>query len=534
MNPDRSKDFAVFPSQQGALVPAVSQKSTRRPESVTQFLLEERSANRAALLLPEGRHTYGELSSVSTDVGRFLVEAGGRKGDRVILASENSFFWVSAYLGILNAGMVCVPLPPSLSPDDLRRILQMTEPRFAFLQAKFAARDLAQFESCLVITDSQVPGLRTPLPCLSFASLRARVARTHVALPAVYADDLAALMFTSGSTGKPHGVMISHRNIIANTESIIECIGLTERDRIMTVLPFHYCFGTSLLHTHFRVGGSLVVDPHFMYLEKVIQRMRDTRFTGFAGVPSHYQILLRRSSLRKTKFPHLRYVQQAGGHLAPAFIRELREALPGTQIFVMYGQTEATARLSYLPPELLDSKLGSIGKGIPGVNLRVLNESGREVMPGEVGEIVAEGKNIARGYWQEAQETAASFRNGRLYTGDLATVDDDSFIYIVDRAKGFIKCGGRRVSCHQLEEQLLEFEELLEAAVVGVQDDILGEAVKAFVVPRHHGSYALEERLRQYCKEHFPLQLNPREIVVLPSLPKNSAGKVLKSALRTS
>src|SRR5882762_4448184 len=138
MNPDRSKDFAVFPSQQGALVPAVSQKSTRRPESVTQFLLEERSANRAALLLPEGRHTYGELSSVSTDVGRFLVEAGGRKGDRVILASENSFFWVSAYLGILNAGMVCVPLPPSLSPDDLRRILQMTEPRFAFLKAKFA------------------------------------------------------------------------------------------------------------------------------------------------------------------------------------------------------------------------------------------------------------------------------------------------------------------------------------------------------------------------------------------------------------
>ena len=155
-------------------------------------------------------------------------------------------------------------------------------------------------------------------------------------------------------------------------------------------------------------------------------------------------------------------------------------------------------------------------------------------MPGEMGEIVAEGKNIARGYWQEAQETAASFRNGRLYTGDLATVDDDSFIYIVDRAKGFIKCGGRRVSCRQLEERLLEFEELLEAAVVGTQDDILGEAVKAFVVPRHHGSYALEERLRQYCKEHFPLQLNPREIVVLPSLPKNSAGKVLKSALRTS
>ena len=178
--------------------------------------------------------------------------------------------------------------------------------------------------------------------------------------------------------------MVSHGNILANTESIINCLDLTGNDRIMTVLPFHYCFGTSLLHTHLRVGGSLVVDSRFLYPEVILQRMVDAGCTGFAGVPSHFQILLRNSSLRKKTFPCLRYVQQAGGALASAFIRDLREALPETKIFIMYGQTEATAR-SYLPPEYLEDKIGSIGRGIPGVKLTVVDAAGQEVRPGETG-----------------------------------------------------------------------------------------------------------------------------------------------------
>ena len=278
--------------------------------------------------------------------------------------------------------------------------------------------------------------------------------------------------------------MVSHANIIANTDSIVSCLSLTERDRIMAVLPFHYCYGASLLHTHLHVGGEVVGDSRFMYPETVIQRMIETRCTGFAGVPSHFQILLRNSSFRKKQFPDLRYVQQAGGSLASTFIRELKDALPHTQVFIMYGQTEATARLSYLPPDSLDSKLGSIGKGMPGVTLRVVNEEGREVSPGEVGEIVAEGANVTLGYWRAPQESEGTFRNGALYTGDLARVDEEGFIYIVDRAKDFLKCRGEKVSCRQIEEVLLEFDELVEAAVIGIPDGVLGEAVKAFVVPR--------------------------------------------------
>jgi acyl-CoA synthetase (AMP-forming)/AMP-acid ligase II len=344
-------------------------------------------------------------------------------------------------------------------------------------------------------------------------------------------DDLAALMFTSGTTGQPRGVMVSHRNIIANTESIIQCLSLTDQDRVMTVLPFHYCFGASLLHTHLRVGGSLMLDPRFQYSESILQRMIRRGCTGFAGVPSHYQLLLRNSDLRNKVFPRLRYVQQAGGSLAPSFIRELRQALPGVQVFIMYGQTEATARLSCLAPEHLDAKLGSVGKAIPGVKLRVVNESGDEVRPGETGEIVAQGENVTRGYWGSPSDSAASFRDGKLYTGDLATVDSEGFIYIRDRLKEFLKCGGERVSCRQIEERLLEFDELLEAAAVAIPDDVLGEAVKALVVPRDPNATGLAERLRLFCREILPAQLVPKEIVVLPALPKNPSGKVARADL---
>src|SRR4029077_6932928 len=164
-------------------------------------------------------------------------------------------------------------------------------------------------------------------------------------------------------------VMVSHRNIIANTESIIDYLQLQSADRVMTVLPFHYCYGRSLLHTPLRVGGSLVLDHRFMFPDKVLQRMVETECTGFAGVPSHFQILLRNSSLRTRTFPKLRFVQQAGGNLPPVFLQELREILPNAKIFVMYGQTEATARLSYLPPGFLEAKAGSIGRGMKGVRL---------------------------------------------------------------------------------------------------------------------------------------------------------------------
>ena len=371
--------------------------------NVADFLIGGKERDRLALRLLRSDHTYGELQTASAEVASCLTELGLTRGDRVLLVAENSFFWVAGYLSVLRAGLVCVPLPSTISSEDFRYILESTAPRAALLEARFAIRNQFHLSQVHVVTDEEITGA-SDLAHTSFAEVRIRFRGAHVDQCAAEQDDIAALMFTSGSTGKPQGVMVSHGNIIANSESIIACLGLAERDRVMGVLPFHYCFGTSLLHTHLRVGGSLVIDSRFMYPETILERMIETECTGFAGVPSHFQILLRSSGLHKKQFPHLRYLQQAGGHLAPAFVRAVQETLPRVRIFIMYGQTEATARLSYLPPEFLDSKLGSIGKGIPGVNLRVVKEAGEQVGPGEIGEIVAEGANVTRGYWRAPEE----------------------------------------------------------------------------------------------------------------------------------
>ena len=509
--------------------------------NVADYLLAGRAPERVAVQLPRQNYSYGELQNAASSVARHLLRCGG-KLERVILIGENSFFWVAAYLGTLQAGMVSVPLPPGIAAQDLDSIVRTTEARIAFVQAGVVTRNPGPFRGMSLITDRAV----VPIPIAASQTSLAEILGSSaggVAGARVDADDLAALMFTSGSTGTPRGVMVSHRNIIANTESIVEYLGLTAEDRIMDVLPFHYCFGASLLHTHLRAGGSIVVDSRFLYPEAILQRMAATECTGFAGVPSHFQILLRNSSLSRTAFPHLRYVQQAGGCLAPDFIRELQAALPHSRIFIMYGQTEATARLSALPPEMLERKIGSIGKGIPGVRLQVVDAAGKSVRPGETGEIVAEGANVTHGYWRAPAETAAAFRNGRLYTGDLATVDEEGFIYIIGRAKDMIKCGGERISCRRIEEQLLSLAGVEDAAVAGIPDDVLGEAVEAFVVTRTPACgnacdwrrcRAFREQVRQACRQRLPAQLVPRQIVLMPGLPRNSAGKVLKPRLTTT
>jgi len=496
--------------------------------NVAAYLLAGKADSDLVLLTLQGSHTYGELRIASSAIATYLIERGAKKGDRVLLAGENSLFWVAGYLGILRAGLVCVPVPSNTAPQTLQFFVEHTGARFALAQASLAQRLGGMFSSECILLDHALDGDGT---LSALPQLLAQDPPPQTPAASTHSSHLAALMFTSGSTRRPQAVMISHENIRANTESIIEYMELTSGDRIMVVLPFHYCFGTSLLHTHLRVGGTLVVDPRFMYPEKVLQRMQETECTGFAGVPSHYQILLDKTSLHKKTFPHLRYIQQAGGHLDSAAIQRLRGALPTTQVFVMYGQTEATARLSYLPPGLLDTKLGSIGKGIPGVRLTVEN-NGNPVKPGEIGEIVAVGENVAQGYWCDPDETERTFRSGRLHTGDMATVDEEGFITVVSRDRDFLKCCGTRIGCRQLELQILECCELAEVAVVGVPDDVMGEAIKAFVVPRHRGSTTPEE-VKHLCKTHMPLQLVPREVVVVDALPKNDSGKILKVKLRS-
>lgn len=487
-------------------------------------------AEKTALLTSQGDVSYGELRRQAAKVAGFLRERGLQPGERVLLIAESSTFWVYAYLGIALAGGVSVPLPTLIEAQDCRDIVGHTEARFAFVQGQLLRRleeGLAPVSTVIVDTlPKKASAASRPIPY--------DTVETAVPLqPSGRATDdneLAVILFTSGSTARPRGVMVSHGNIRGNTRDIIVSLDLAAADRIMAVLPFFYCFGTSLLHTHLQVGGSLVIDTRFLFPDKVLARMIETGCTGLAGVPSTYQILLRQSSLKRMRFLQLRKLQQAGGRLPQAFIAELESALPEAELFVMYGQTEATARLSCISPTERRRHPGSIGRGLAGVRLRVLDEAGTPVPPGEVGEIVATGPNIALGYWRDPEATAATFRDGQLHTGDLATVDGEGFITIVDRAKDILKCGGNRVGCREVEEIIHHFDGMVEAAVVGIPDDLLGEAVGLFAV--HPQGEAVAAELAAYCETHLARHLVPRRIVFLDGLPRNNSGKYDKSALR--
>jgi len=345
-------------------------------------------------------------------------------------------------------------------------------------------------------------------------------------------EDVAVILFTSGSTGIPKGVMLTHYNLISNTNSIIEYLKLTKSDRVEMVLPFYYCYGTSILHTHFRVGASMVINNRFMFPQTVVDDINKYECTGFSGVPSTYQILLRMTNIKDTKLPTLRYITQAGGKLPEIFIKELIDILKGVDIFIMYGQTEATARLSYLPPHLIHQKMNSIGRGIDGTKLMVLNKQGNNVKPGEIGEVVARGFNVMKGYFNDKQETDKVIKQGCLYTGDLATVDDEGYIYIVSREKNIIKSGGIRISPKEVEDIILQIPQIVECVVTGVYDDILGEAVKAFVVLIEN-SYDIDSKyILDFCKNQLTSYKTPRYIEFLKALPKNSSGKVLIKKLK--
>jgi long-chain acyl-CoA synthetase len=486
--------------------------------NTADYLLEFGKDQDIALLTGKTEYTYCQLRAASARMLGELLSLGIQPGERVGILAENSLLWVSAYLAALKLGAIAVPFPTVATPDDFTRNQNFTRCKVMCVDNKSFRKFAQAFPEDLAIIREDVLVQEGP-------STWETVGGDFN----VHQD--AAFMLTSGTTAQPRAVRVTRRNIQANTDSIIEYLDLTKEDRILVILPFYYCFGTSLLHTHLRVGGSLALCNTFAYPETALDMIESTQATGFAGVPSTYQTLLRNTSFPKRQLKSLKKVQQAGGKLQVVFIRELMDAMPEAQIFVMYGQTEATARLSYLPPSLLNEKMGSIGKGIPGVELRVLDEYGNPIKPGEVGEIIATGDNISPGYFNDPEESAQKFIAGSLHTGDLAKVDEDGFIYVVDRKSDFIKSLGHRVSSQEIEARILQIPEVVTAAAIGVPDELLGEAIRVFVTLKSRAQITPEEIIT-YCKQYLARHMVPKDVIVVDHLPINAHGKIIKSVLR--
>ena len=506
---------------------------------VNQFLEHsaQKHPDKPAVWYQDQWMTYGEIDELANKVGNYLKERGIKRGDRIALLYENSFDYIINYYAILKVGGVTVALNTETTVDSLKYLLNNSGARGIITNRRFSKN--------LVPALKETPGLTEVIIHQDDLSEYEAIGHcTPIHLKELYQNgksehpgvrcidiDLASIVYTSGSTGKPKGVTLTHLNIVSNTRSIVEYLKLTAEDRIMVILPFYYIYGKSLLNTHFYVGGSCVIDNRFAYPNVILDTMKKTEVTGFAGVPSTFMILLNKSAVRNYKFPTLRYLTQAGGPMAPAVQKEVVKVFAPAKLFVMYGATEASARLSYLDPKDLPRKWGSIGKPIPNVDLFVADDKGKPLGPNEVGEIVARGSNIMQGYWNDPEETAKVLRHGLYYTGDIGKTDEEGFLYVVGRSKDMIKVGGERVSAKEVEETILELKEVHEVAVIGVDDEYLGEAIKAFIVPTP-GKKVDENTILEYCRQKLPGYKIPKHIQFMENLPKNKSGKVMKTRLK--
>lgn len=512
--------------------------------------------DRIAISHEDRQITFAKLDQASDRVASYIWTLKINAGERAAILFENGIDYAILFFGALKAGLAAVPLDTSLGGDSLSKILADCNARLLFTQAKFRRKipELLKENSAIstVIGDKHVATGRTDLHPVMLDTIVGEPEQysdphepgdnqPHVHdSPLDFSDpsgansphELAAVFYTSGSTGAGKGVMLSHKNLVSNTIGTVQYLKLTPNDSVLVILPFYYIYGNSLLLTHVACGGRLVIDNRFLYPEVVLDTMEQERATGFSGVPSNFLILLGNSTFATRKLEHLRYFTQAGGAMAPETIRRLISVFGHKEIFIMYGQTEAAPRVTWLPPQRLNEKLGSIGIAVPGVTIEILDDDDRPVPIGETGEIVVSGPNVMMGYWNQASENSEVLRNGKLHTGDLAKQDADGYFWVVGRKKEIIKAGGNRVSAKEVEECLLANDFILEASVVGVPDDILGEAIRAVIVLKS-GMESTAKEMQAYCKKHLADFKVPKQIVFVSELPKYQSGKVNKPLLKT-
>ena len=503
----------------------------------------ERAPEAPAVATAAWALSYGDLAARVRAFAGHLAATGVGPASRVLVSLPNSPAAVVAGLALNALGAISVEVSREWSVGSLRQVAAHSRVRHAII----AARDARTWGEALSGTavDRVWTVDRDPLPAPAVGALVAigtarlledgRVDPGLGAAPApprvqLQPDQPALVLYTSGSTGRPHGVIQTFRNIDANSRSIVQYLELTARDRAMLTLPLSYCYGRSVLQTHLLVGGSLYMDSRMAFPRVVLEAAARERCSGFAGVPLTFEVIRRQVDVSTIPLTHLRYLTQAGGAMAPETIAWARLAFAPARLFVMYGQTEATARLSYLPPERAEDKRGSVGLPIPGVTLRVVDADSREVPNGQVGELIARGGNITPGYLDEPAETAAILRDGWLWTGDLARQDADGFVFLQGRAKEVLKIGGHRVSPVEIEQVVMLHPGVSEAAVLGVPDALMGERPVAVVVFAA-GTRPTVEALSRHCRERLPAHQVPTTFVEADRLPRGESGKLLRAEL---
>jgi long-chain acyl-CoA synthetase len=494
------------------------------------------SPDKEALVFEGTRHTYADINRRANQLAASLQHRGVQRGDRVATFLDNGVEAVVALYAALKCGAVFMPINPLTKRDKLAYLLN--DSRASALIAHAALK--AEFEDALSHNRSvhtcYVAGQRGDT---AFADPRCQPYPTDssqlLAVPPTIDQDLAGIIYTSGSTGDPKGVMLTHLNMVSAARSISTYLELQSDDRIVCVLPLAFDYGLYQVLMAFLVGATVVLERSFSFPVKVLETMVKERITVFPGVPTVFSLLMNLKTLREHPLAHLRKITNTAAALSEEHIRQLRGLFPQARLYSMYGLTECK-RVTYLPPEQLDIRPTSVGRGMPNEEVWLVDESGKRLPHGSTGELVIRGSNVMRGYWDKPEQTAKRLKPGPiagemvLHSGDIFRTDAEGWLYFVARKDDIIKSRGEKVSPREVENVLYGMPGILEAAVVGVPDPVLGEAVKAFVTLKA-GVELSEREVIKYCASKLESFMAPKYVSFVAELPKTDTGKIKKTGL---
>jgi long-chain acyl-CoA synthetase len=494
-----------------------------------------------AVAIVEGvSYSYSGLLEASERLATLFLSSGIQRGDRVAIFMDNTWPAMVSIFGALMAGAAFVVINPQTKADKLRLILKDSGARIlvtdGHLSSIFtpAVADAPDLER--IYCSGSVPAVGTK-PIASFDEEAPSGSTPAPSFPATPLD-LAALIYTSGSTGLPKGVMMTHQSMTFTAGSLIEYLRLSSDDRILNVLPLAFDYGLYQLLMAVRLGATLVLERSFAYPAQILNRVHDEQVTVFPGVPTIYMTLIGMHARTPLSFPRIRLITNTAAALPSGIVPRLREIFPTALIFRMYGLTECK-RVSYLEPEMVERKPESVGRAIPGTEVFLLSEEGKPVKPEEPGILHVRGPHVMLGYWQKPEETQFMLKPGRypgervLCTHDWFTQDAEGDLYFVGRSDDIIKCRGEKVSPIEVENCLHAIPGVREAAVVGVKDDLQGEAVRAYVALEQEARLT-EKEIRGACAGRLENFMVPRDIIILPELPKTPSGKIRKKDLKPS
>ncbi|WP_282173789.1 fatty acid--CoA ligase family protein [Cytobacillus firmus] len=484
--------------------------------------------------------TYAELDGAVTKFADGLSKLGVKKGDHIALLLGNSPHFVIGLHGALRLGATVIPINPIYTPDEIGYIVNNGDVKAVVTLDLLVPliekmhQALPKVENYIICDTPQGQASEQDLSALSaFSKMKSftqLIALGDIGFkgPKLEEDDTAVILYTSGTTGKPKGAMLTHKNLYSNAKDVSDYLHMNENDRVITTLPmFHVFCLTVALNAPLMNGATILIDPKFSPKE-IFRLAKKYEPTVFAGVPTMYNFLLQYEDGNPEDLKSLRLCISGGAAMPVALLHGFEKKF-NVIVSEGYGLSEASPVTCFNP---LDKprKAGSIGQSIMNVENKVVNELGEEVSVGEVGELIVRGPNVMKGYYKLPEETAATIRDGWLYTGDLAKRDEEGYFYIVDRKKDLILVGGYNVYPREVEEVLYNHREVVEAAVLGVPDPNLGETVKCYVVTNN--PQLTEELLLVYCAEHLARYKVPSSIEFLEELPKNTTGKILRRALK--